>query len=365
MAKTLVTGGNGFLGSAVTRLLARRGDDLRLTVRKRSKLGHLDDLEFERIDCDVCDRRAVRRAMKGVDRVFHVAGLISLREADADRLYEVNVQGTRVVMEEALRAGVERVVHTSSVAAIGPADWGQTADERQLFTAGSLGIPYVNSKHEGEAEAMRLAAQGLPVVVVNPTYVFGAGDQSGRATGIVRQFMLGRISAYVGGALNVVGVDDVARGHLLADKRGEVGERYILGNRNYTLDRLFADLARLSGVEAPALKLAPGVALRLVQAARASGVRVGITANEVKLAGCWWCYRNGKAKRELGWKTSPHEDAVEATVEWYREREHDRLARARRTQPLQLKAAAAALGAVEGVAGGVSGAARRLWPLAV
>jgi dihydroflavonol-4-reductase len=153
----------------------------------------------------------------------------------------------------------------------------------------------------------------------------------------------------------------VARGHLLADERGEVGERYILGNRNYTLDRLFADLARLSGVEAPALKLAPGVALRLVQAARAAGVRPPITVNEVKLASQWWCYRNGKAKRDLDWTTSPHEDAVEATVEWYREREHDRMARARRQQPLQLKAAAAALGAFEGVAG----AARRLWPLAV
>jgi dihydroflavonol-4-reductase len=359
--KTLVTGGNGFLGSAVTRLLAARGDELRLTVRKRSKLGHHDDLDFERVECDVCDPRAVRRAMKGVDRVFHLAGLISLRDTDADRLYEVNVGGTRAVMEEALRAGVERVVHTSSVGAIGPAEWGQTADERQLFTAGSLGIPYVNSKHEGEAEVMRLAAQGLPVVVVNPTYVFGAGDHSGRATGIVRRFMLGRIPAYVDGALNVVGVDDVARGHLLADERGEVGERYILGNRNYTLDRLFADLARLSGVEAPALKLAPGVALRLVQVAQVAGVRPPITVNEVKLASQWWCYRNGKAKRDLDWTTSPHEDAVEATVEWYREREHDRLARARRQQPLQLKAAAAALGAFEGVAG----AARRLWPLAV
>lgn len=361
MPKTLVTGGNGFIGSAVTRLLAKRGDELRLTVRKRSRLAHIDDLDFERVECDVLDRRAVRRAMKDVDRVFHVAGLISLRDADAEQLYDVNAVGTRHVMEEALRAGVERVVYTSSVAAIGPAEWGQTADERQLFTAGSLGIPYVNSKHEGEAEAMRVAAQGLPVVVVNPTYVFGAGDVYARATGIVRQFMLGRISAYVGGALNVVGVEDVARGHLLADEKGEVGERYILGNRNYTIDRLFADLARLSGVEAPALKLSPSVALALVQAAEAAGVNPGIRANDVKLASRWWCYRNGKAKRDLGWTTSPHEDAIEATVEWYREHEHDRLARARRTQPLQLKAAAAALGAFEGAAG----AARRLWPLAV
>ena len=360
MPKTLVTGGNGFVGSAVTRLLAERGDDLRLTVRRRSRLGHLGGVDFERVDCDVLDRRAVRRALKGVDRVFHLAGLISLREGDADRLFDVNVNGTRIVLEEALRAGVERVVHTSSVAAVGAAEWGGTADERQLFTAGHLGIPYVNSKHEGEAEAMRLAAQGLPVVVVNPCYVFGAGDVYARATGIVRRFMLGRIPADVPGGLNVVDVADVARGHLLADERGEVGERYILGNRNYSLDRLFADLARLSGVEPPALRLQPGVALRLVQAAEATGVRTGLSVTEVKLASQWWCYRSGKAKRDLGWTTTPHEDALEATVEWYREYDRDRLARARRAQPVQLKAAALALGALEGAAG----AARRVWPLA-
>src|SRR5207302_1058577 len=133
-------------------------------------------LDYQAVECDVLDRRAVRRAMRDVDRVFHLAGLVSMRPTDDDRLFEVNVGGTRIVLEEALRAGVERVVYTSSVTAIGPAPPGETADERQLFTAGRLGIPYVNSKHEAEVEALRLAAQGLPVVVVNPCYVFGAGD---------------------------------------------------------------------------------------------------------------------------------------------------------------------------------------------
>jgi dihydroflavonol-4-reductase len=283
-----------------------------------------------------------------------------MRSEDSDRLFDVNVGGTRIVLEEALRAGVERVVYTSSVAAVGPAERGQTADERQLFTAGHLGIPYVNSKREAEVEALRLAAQGLDVVVVNPCYVLGWGDVYGRATSIVRRFMLGRMPAYVPGALNVVDVQDVARGHLLADEKGQPGERYILGNRNYTLDRLFADLARLSGVEAPPLRLAPAVALRLAQALEAAPGRTPITSQEVKLASCWWTYRNTKAKRELGWTTSPHEDTVEATVKWYLDRESDRLARGRRSQPVQWKAAAAALRAVEGV----TGAAGRLWPLA-
>jgi dihydroflavonol-4-reductase len=171
-----------------------------------------------------------------------------------------------------------------------------------------------------------------------------------RTTSIVRRFMLRRIPAYVPGALNVVDVEDVARGHVLADERGAVGERYILGNRNYTFDRLFADLARYSGVEPPALRLSPGMALRMAQAA---GRRSPVTVDEVRIGSQWWTYRNTKAKRELAWNPSPHEDTVDATVQWYREREGDRLKRTARSQPVSYKAAGMALGA-----------ARRLWPLA-
>jgi dihydroflavonol-4-reductase len=350
--KTLVTGGNGFIGSALVRLLAQRGDELRLTRRRRSRLDNLKDVEHESVQCDVLDRAAVRRALKGVDRVFHVAGLVSMRPEDSERLFEVNVNGTRTVLEECLRAGVERVVYTSSVGAIGPAPEGGATDERQVFTAGHLGIPYINSKHEAEGEAYHLAARGLPVVVVNPTYVFGRGDVYGRATSIVRRFMLGRIPAYVPGALNVVDVQDVARGHVLADERGTLGERYILGNRNYTLDRLFADLSRMSGVEPPALRLSSGVALRLAQAA---GSRGPISLQEVRLASQWWTYRNTKAKRELAWRPSPHEDTLEATVDWYR----DRLGHAAKSQPVQYRLAGFGVRA----ASSASQAARRIWPL--
>jgi dihydroflavonol-4-reductase len=362
VGKTLVTGGNGFLGSALVRLLAARGDALRLTRRRRSRVDHLADVEHESVQCDVNDRASVRRALKGVDRVFHLAGLVSMRAEDDQRLFDVNVGGTKIVLDECLRADVERVVYTSSVGAIGTAPEGGAVDERQVFTAGHLGIAYVNSKHEAEGEAFRLAARGLPLVVVNPAYVLGRGDVYSRATSIVRRFLLGRITAYVPGGLNVVDVQDVARGHVLADERGAVGERYILGNRNYTLDRLWADLARVSGCEPPALRLSPRVALLMAQAAEvASRGSAPLTVQEVRLASQWWTYRNTKAKRDLGWTTSPHEETIEATVNWYREREGDRLALARRSQPLQYKVAAAALGA----AGGARQAAGRLWPLGV
>jgi dihydroflavonol-4-reductase len=361
VAKTLVTGANGFIGSAVARRLAARGDELRVTRRRRSRMENLEELDVEEVECDVLDRAAVRRALKGVDRVFHCAGLVSTRPEDTDRLFDVNVGGTRMVLEESLRAGVERVVYTSSVGAIGPAAPGEVTDERQLFTAGHLGIPYVNSKHEAEVEAFRLAARGLPLVAVNPGYVFGRGDVYAHATSIVRRFMLGRVPAYVQGGLNVVDVEDVARGHLLADEKGAVGERYILGNRNYSWDRFFSDLARISGLEPPPLRLSPTVALTLAQALEAGAPgSLPFSVESVRMNSQWWTYRNTKAKRELGWKPSPHEDALEAVVGWYQEREGSRLARVRRSQPIGYKAAATALSTVEGAAR----FAGRLWPLA-
>ena len=360
MGKTLVTGGNGFIGSAVVRLLAERGDELRLTRRRRSRDENLAGLEYEAVECDILDRQAVRRALRGVDRVYHCAGLVSIRPEDAERVFEVNVRGTRTVLEECLRADVERVVYTSGTTAIGPAAPGETADESQVFTAGGLDIPYVNSKHEAEVEAMRLAAKGLPVVFVNPCFVLGRGDVYARSTVLVRRFMLGRIPAYAPGGVNVVDVQDVARGHLLAEQHGSVAERYILGNRNYTLDRLFADLARLSGLEPPAIRFPSPLALRVAEVFESTlGQRAPFSVREVRLLNQWWWYRNNKAKRELGWRPSPHEDTLEATVAWYREREAGRLARGSSGQSVRYRAAAAALGAVDGALR----TGRRLWPL--
>ena len=335
---TLVTGATGLVGSHVTRLLVARGDAVRVLVRERSPRDELDGLDVELAYGDVLDRASVRRAMRGVQRLFHVAGITSLR-ASADRVFAVNVGGTRIVLEEALRAGVARVVHTSSVAAVGPAVRGSTADEEQVFRAGRYGLPYVNAKHEAELEAMRLAAHGLPVVIVNPAHVFGAGDRHRSSTELVRRFLSRSIPAYVDGALNIVDAEDVAHGHLLADERGEVGERYILGNRNFTLDRLFADLARLSGVEPPALKLPLGAALALARAAELAPGRPAVTTIEVRASSLWWAFRSTKAKRELDWRPAHHEDTLQTTIDWYREREPARLKAPGTRQPLALRAA--------------------------
>lgn len=339
---TLVTGAPGLVGSQVARLAAERGDDLRLVVRRTSRRDNLAGLDGEAVVADLLDRAAVRRAMRGVDRVLHVAGLTSLRASPA-RLWQANVEATRVVLEEALRAGVQRAVHVSSVAAVGPAPRGSTADERQPFPFEAAAVPYVRSKREAEVAALAVAAHGLPVVVVNPAHVFGRGDVNRSSTELVRRFLRREIPAYVAGALNVVDVEDVARGILLADERGTPGERYILGNRNFTLDRLFADLGRLSGVEPPAIKLPLHAALAMARAAQALPGRPIVTVAEVLGASRWWAFRSTKARRELGWRPSHHEDTLQATIDWYREREPERLAAPGSRQPLLLRLAGGAL----------------------
>jgi dihydroflavonol-4-reductase len=227
------------------------------------------------------------------------------------------------------------------VAAIGPARKGSVASETNVWDAARFAIPYVDAKHAAEEVALELADRGLPVMVVNPAHVLGAGDRGRSSTVLVRRFLRRQIPAYVDGTLNVVGVEDVARGHLLADERGVPGQRYILGNRNFTFDRLFTDLARLSGVEPPSVKLPSSIALVMAQAGQWVPGAPAPTPVEVRAASLHWAFSSAKAKRELGWRTSPHEDCLEDTIAWYREREGSRLAPPGSRQPAALRLAGA------------------------
>ncbi len=342
MAVTLITGATGFIGSHVCRLLVERGDEVVATVRPSSSVDELVHLGVRTRFADIRDRRSIRRAMQGVERVFHLAGSTDLAAPRAPT-FAVNVEGARIVLEEALRASIERVVLTSSVAAIGPAPGDTVADERNLWDGGRHRIPYLDAKHEAELVAMRLVARGLPVVIVNPGHVLGPGDPARSSTAFVRRFLRRQIPAYVDGTLNVVGVEDVARGHLLADERGVPGERYILGNRNFTIDRLFADLGRLSGVQPPSVRLPVAAARALVRTGDQLALPGLPSPVEVQAASLRWAFTSRRAKRELGWSTSPHEDCLEATIAWYRERDGDTLAPPGARQPLALRVAGGSL----------------------
>jgi dihydroflavonol-4-reductase len=345
VAKTLVTGGTGFLGLHVVRALAARGDDLRLLVREKSDTTALAGVEWERALGDITDRDSVRRAMEGVDRVFHVAGTTSMRTRDRIRVFEVNVEGTRNVFEEALAAGVERAVLTSSSSAVGAADPGETIDENHPFTVGRLGVAYINSKHDAELVAMRTAAKGLPVVIVNPSFVLGPDDPnpSGTSNALIRRLLLRRIPGYVDGAINIVDVRDVAIGHVLADERGEVAERYLLTGRNFTLQRLFADLSRIADVPTPPLRMSGRLAVAGVSATELMGIRLPTSADEVRSGTQWFTYRNTKAKEQLGWEPRPHEETLEDAVRWQLDELGER-AEGHRLTDLALRGTGRALG---------------------
>ncbi len=258
MGKTLVTGATGFIGSHVARALAASGrrpapahaaeEPDRPALRPRVRAG---DRRRDR-SARGTPRDGGRRAGVPRRRAYFAAEPGSRRGLGHERARNP------IVLESALEAEVERVVLTSSVAAVGVGKKPKPVDETATFDIGHLGITYVNSKHEAEVEALRLAARGLPVTIVNPSFVLGPDAPRGSSMNLVRRFIQKQIPAYVDGGLNIVDVRDVAKGHLLADKKGEIGRRYILSGRNFTFDRLFADLARISGVDSPRLKL-PGL----------------------------------------------------------------------------------------------------------
>ena len=304
----------GCSSSAATR--ARRP-----SARARA-LEQLDGLDVEQVRADVLDRASVRRALRGVTRVFHVAGLTSLR-GGADTLFRVNVDGTRIVLEEALRAGRRaRGAHL-----VGRRDRPGAARRDRRRDAGLPRRPLRPAVRQQQARGReRGAADRRPRPAARdrqPRPRDGPGRRLPLLDRARAPLPAPRRSRPTSTARSTSSTrEDVARGHLLADERGALGERYILGNRNFTLDRLFADLGRLSGVEPPAVKL-PRRRRRCSSRTRREampGTPV-ITVGEVRAASLWWAYRSTKAKRELGWKPSHHEDTLVDTIDWYRERE--------------------------------------------
>jgi dihydroflavonol-4-reductase len=315
----MVTGATGFVGGHVARMLAQRGDEVTATYRNPERLARLRELDVREVKADVLDRASLRRSMRGCEVVFHTAGFVGSKPLD--QVWKMNALAPRLVVEAAAAEGVPRVVVTGSVAAVGPAPPGEVAEEHHVYRGGDGA--YADAKHEGEAEAFAAGARlGIEVVSVDPSYVLGVPvdrSQPGEtSTRIVANYLLGRLPAIVDGGTNIVDVEDVAVGHLLAAERGVPGERYILGGVNLGWVDVIDRIATLSGVHRPIVVL-PVEAAAVARATRAARVPSPIAPEGVMLMAENWRASSRKARRELGYRARPVDDTLRATIDWYRE----------------------------------------------
>lgn len=315
----LVTGATGLVGAAVASELLGRGHRVRALVRPTSDLAGLDLTRVEVAQGDVLDRPSVEAALAGCDAVMHVAGVADLG-GEKKQLYAVNAGGVEVVLGAALAAGVKRAVLTSSTAVLGGAARPRVMDEETTSSAETLGFDYFLSKKMGEEIALDLTARGLPLVVVRPSVVLGPGDLHNSSPSVVMALAKQRLPLYVQGGGSFCDVRDVARGHVDALERGRVGEAYILGGHNLTMDAMVGRTCRMAGVKPPLR-----VPYRLASAAlRVKGLLSGfggaapaIHPDLLRASALYTFVTSAKAQRELGYTIRPFDESVRDTLRWY------------------------------------------------
>jgi len=325
--KALVTGATGFVGGAVARALVRAGVDVRVLARSRSDTQNLSGLPVERVEGDLLNPASLQKALSGCQQLYHVAAYYALWAKDPAIFYDINVTGTRNVLAAARLAGIQRTVYCSTIGAVGLPANGGLGTEVTPVSLNQMAGHYKRSKYLAEQEVLKFATEGLPVVIVNPSAPVGAGDVKPTPTGqVIVDFMKGRMPAYIETGMNIVDVDDVAAGHLLAMEKGRQGERYILGCKNLMLKDVFDILSALTGVKAPSLRLPRSAVLPLAYVnhwiAHLTGQPPRIPLEGVKMAKYRMHYDCSKAVRELGIPQTPPETALEKAVRWFRSHGH-------------------------------------------
>jgi dihydroflavonol-4-reductase len=322
--KALVTGATGFVGAAVARALLEKQWQVRVLARKGSDRRNLNELPLDVVEGDLTDAGSLQRAVDGCEALFHVAADYRLGARDPSQLYRANVDGTRNVLDAARRGGVQRIVYTSSVATIGIPSDGTPGDEQTPNSLANMIGHYKRSKYLAEVVVREAARDGLSVVIVSPSTPVGPGDLKPTPTGqLVLDAAAGRMPAYVDTGLNIVHVDDVANGHLLAYERGKAGERYILGGQDMSLREILAMIAGLVGRAPPRVRLPYGVVLPIAYIAegfaKLTGRSARITLEGVRMSRKIMFFSSAKAVRELGYSWRPPERAFEAAIRWFRD----------------------------------------------
>lgn len=320
---TLVTGASGFIGGHLARALAERGDSLRLLLRAGSDRRGLAGLSYEEALGDLRDPASLARAVRGCSTVYHAAADYRLWAQNPAELERSNVDGTRNLLAVAEWAGVEKIVHTSTVGTIGMVGDGTPADEDSPVSLADMAGTYKRTKFQAEQVALEHAQRGLPVVIVNPTAPVGEADLKPTPTGkILVDFLRGAMPAYLDTGLNLVDVRDIARGHLAAAEQGRIGQRYILGAENLSLREILQRLAAITGRPAPRIQI-PYVLAWLFGAAETgwaslTGRPPRAPLEAVRMARKKMYVRCNKAERELDWRPGRVDAALERAVEWYR-----------------------------------------------
>lgn len=326
--KVLVTGASGFVGSAVAHALVREGYQVRALLRPTSKRINLAKLDVETAEGDMRDEASVARAMAGVRYVFHVAADYRLWARNPQQILRTNCEGTRLLMQAALKHGVERIVYTSSVATIACAPDGKPADETTPLAEGHAIGAYKQSKVAAEriVEAM-IENDNLPAVIVHPSAPIGPRDQKPTPTGrIIIEAARGRVPCFVDTGLNLVHVDDVADGHLAALNRGKPGEHYILGGQNVTLAQFLTDIALMCGRKPPKLRLPRPIVYPFAFAAEAMAHVTSrepfLTIDGLRMSKHRMFFTSAKAERDLGYRARPYSEALVEALDWFRANGH-------------------------------------------
>jgi dihydroflavonol-4-reductase len=320
-----LTGATGFVGSAVARRLLEEGFAVRALVRRSSNRANLVGIDLEVVEGDIRDAYLLEKAMRGARHAFHVAADYRLWAPDPREIITTNTRGTRAIMDAALKAGVERIVYTSSVATLRLNDGGIPSDETMPLDEASAIGAYKKSKVLAERLVERMATDdGLPVIIVNPSTPIGPRDVRPTPTGrIVVEAASGRMPAYVETGLNLVHVDDVGAGHVAALKRGRIGERYILGGQDMTLGQMLAEIAHLEGKKAPVIKLPRGLIFPIAYGAetiaRLTGREPFATVDGLRMAKYKMFFSSAKAERELSYRARPAREALGDALRWFRD----------------------------------------------